>query len=57
MGSYQFGLPTLILRDPELIKRIIIKDFNNFVDHNQIIPEDAEPIWEKNLVALKGSQN
>lgn len=32
IGIYLFDRPTLILRDPELIKRILIKDFNYFSD-------------------------
>ncbi|KAF2897107.1 hypothetical protein ILUMI_09067 [Ignelater luminosus] len=54
VGIYQFHMPSLLLLDPELIKQITVKDFDHFVDHNQLIVE--EPLWKKNLVALKGEQ-
>ncbi|XP_019875695.2 cytochrome P450 9e2-like isoform X2 [Aethina tumida] len=31
-GCYQFLTPTLLLRDPDLIKQITIKDFDHFMD-------------------------
>ncbi|KAJ8916081.1 hypothetical protein NQ315_004447, partial [Exocentrus adspersus] len=51
-GVYQFSLPTLLLRDPELIKQVTVKDFDHFTDHRPFLPEDADPIWAKNLFAL-----
>lgn len=32
VGIYVFDKPCLLLRDPEIIKRILIKDFNDFSD-------------------------
>uniref|UniRef100_A0A1B0CD19 Cytochrome n=1 Tax=Lutzomyia longipalpis TaxID=7200 RepID=A0A1B0CD19_LUTLO len=32
VGFYFFHKPSLLIRDPELIKRILVKDFNNFPD-------------------------
>ncbi|KAF2885753.1 hypothetical protein ILUMI_20420, partial [Ignelater luminosus] len=55
-GYYQFLRPALLLRDPDLIKQITVKDFDHFTDHNQIIPDDTELLWEKNLFALKGDK-
>ncbi|XP_063915553.1 cytochrome P450 9e2-like [Zophobas morio] len=53
-GFYQFFVPTLVLKDPELIKQITVKDFDHFVDRRNFIPEDSDPLWSKNLVALTG---
>lgn len=47
-------MPSLMIRDPELIKQITIKDFDHFVDHRLFAPENVEPIWTKNLFSLKG---
>ncbi|EFA09240.1 cytochrome P450 9e2 [Tribolium castaneum] len=51
-GIYQFYSPILIVRDPELIKQITVKDFDHFVNRMAFIPEDCDPLWGKNLVAL-----
>ncbi|XP_063916556.1 cytochrome P450 9e2-like [Zophobas morio] len=55
-GFYQFLLPTLLLKDPDLIKQITVKDFDHFLDHRNFIPEDCDPLWGKNLVALSGKK-
>ncbi|XP_063915547.1 cytochrome P450 9e2-like isoform X2 [Zophobas morio] len=55
-GFYQFFLPTLLLRDPDLIKQITVKDFDHFVDHRTFFPEDSDPLWVKNLSALTGNK-
>lgn len=46
--------PVLIIRDLELIKQILVKDFDHFLDHRGFIPEDAEPLFGKNLFSLTG---
>jgi cytochrome P450 family 9 len=55
-GMYQFFLPTLVLRDPDLIKQITVKDFDHFVNHRSFIPEDSDPLWGKNVFALKNQK-
>nr|ANS06316.1 cytochrome P450 [Agasicles hygrophila] len=55
-GSYQFSTPTLLIKDPELIKLITVKDFDHFLDHRTFVPENADPLLAKNLFALKGEK-
>ncbi|XP_022919387.2 cytochrome P450 9e2-like [Onthophagus taurus] len=55
VGMYMFTTPVLIIRDPELLKSVFVKDFEHFVDHRPIVPESADPIWTKNLFTLKGA--
>ncbi len=31
-GVYFLGMPTLTIRDPEIIRSILVKDFDHFVD-------------------------
>ncbi|KAJ8955212.1 hypothetical protein NQ317_001065 [Molorchus minor] len=31
-GMYQFFVPTLVIRDPDLLKQITVKDFDHFTD-------------------------
>ncbi|KAJ3645281.1 hypothetical protein Zmor_022947 [Zophobas morio] len=55
-GCYQFFLPTLVLKDPDLIKQITVKDFDHFEDHRNLIQEDSDPLWTKNIFALNGKK-
>ncbi|EFA09239.2 cytochrome P450 9Z1 [Tribolium castaneum] len=51
-GMYQFTMPTLVVRDPDLIKQITVKDFDYFLNHRTFIPEECDALWGKNLFAL-----
>ncbi|GAB0096690.1 hypothetical protein DMENIID0001_122330 [Sergentomyia squamirostris] len=55
-GYYEMRKPTLILRDPELIKQMCVKDFEHFLDHRVSIDPKEEPIFGRNLLSLKGQQ-
>ncbi|KAG8286365.1 hypothetical protein J6590_061578 [Homalodisca vitripennis] len=39
-GVVEFNCPVLVIRDPELVKHILIKDFNHFVDR---VPFEHNP--------------
>jgi hypothetical protein len=39
--------PVLVVKDPELIKSITIKNFENFVDHTGFISSEADPCGAK----------
>lgn len=54
-GLFQFRQPTLMVRDPELIERILIKDFSHFEDRPLPLDPENEPLTV-NLVNLKGKQ-
>jgi cytochrome P450 family 9 len=53
-GMFQLMQPVYLVRDPELVKHVTVKDFEHFVDLPVFIPEDHEPILAKNLQGLKG---
>ncbi|XP_060530967.1 cytochrome P450 9e2-like [Cylas formicarius] len=53
-GMYQGYVPTLLIRDPELIKQVTVKDFDHFTDHRPFVDAKSDPLWGKNLFALKG---
>nr|CAH7749086.1 unnamed protein product [Callosobruchus chinensis] len=55
-GCYTFSKPTLVVKDPGLFKQIFVKDFDHFVDHYIFQASDADPLWGKNLIALKGQK-
>lgn len=58
VGFSQATTPILLIRDPELIKQIGIKDFDHFPEH-QALPADGDidPLWDKNLFGSKGKHN
>lgn len=54
-GCYDFFKPNLILRDPELIERILVKDFNYFMDRG-IGPSHVDDILTLNLTNAEGER-
>ncbi|XP_017770107.1 PREDICTED: cytochrome P450 9e2-like [Nicrophorus vespilloides] len=56
VGFYQMSKPMLMIRDPELIKQLAIKDFEYFSNHINYVPGDSDLFWSNNLFALKGSK-
>ncbi|KRT85987.1 cytochrome P450, partial [Oryctes borbonicus] len=56
MGLYHMLVPTLLVRDPDLIKQLTVKDFDHFLNHRAFIPEGVDPLWSKNLFALKDTE-
>lgn len=50
IGFYSFDKPYLILRDPELIKNILIRDFSNF--SNKIMTGNTRDIFGSRSVFL-----
>lgn len=54
-GLYLNNTPILVLRDLELIKDILIKDFNKFADRGMPVHEKIEPL-SQNLVALEAER-
>ncbi|KAF5288093.1 hypothetical protein FQA39_LY15518 [Lamprigera yunnana] len=55
-GVHMFTKPALYIRDLDLVKKITVKDFDQFTDHNKMIPDGVEPLMEKNLFNLKGQR-
>ncbi|KAB0793925.1 hypothetical protein PPYR_13545 [Photinus pyralis] len=56
VGLYNFGATSLVLRDPELIKKITVKEFETFPEHRPFIPSDVDPLWSNNLFAMEGGE-
>ncbi|XP_044272812.1 cytochrome P450 9e2-like [Tribolium madens] len=56
VGYYTLSNPSLFIRDLDLIKQIIVKDFEYFTDHQHFIWEENDPLWSQNLFSLKGQK-
>ncbi|XP_012230909.2 cytochrome P450 9e2-like [Linepithema humile] len=56
VGMMEFSTPGILLRDPELIKDIMVKDFEHFPDHRSFVTEEVDPLFGKNVFSLRGDR-
>ena len=54
VGVFSFDKPSLLIRDLELVKNILVKDFQNFMDRTLSFEDKFDPLLGKTLPALKG---
>jgi len=54
VGIFSFDKPSLLVRDLEMVKNILVKDFQNFMDRTFSVEERFDPLFGKNLGMLKG---
>ncbi|XP_069702400.1 probable cytochrome P450 6a14 [Periplaneta americana] len=54
-GIYRFDKPSLILRDPEVIKQVLVKDFDHFYSRGATVDEKKNPLLG-HVGALSGSK-
>ncbi|XP_012254919.2 cytochrome P450 6a2-like [Athalia rosae] len=52
-GMYSFHKPTLVIRDPEIIRFVLIKDFPHFQDRGVYYNEEVDPL-SGHLFSLSG---
>lgn len=52
-GYYEFTTPSFMVRDPDMVERILIKDFNYFMDRG-IPPSCEDDIFTLNLANAEG---
>lgn len=48
--------PYVLLRDVDLLKRFVVKEFDHFVDHQSLIDESMDPIMGNSLISLTGDK-
>ncbi|XP_053683462.1 probable cytochrome P450 9f2 [Sabethes cyaneus] len=64
IGVYDFTSPSYLVRDPEVVKKIGVKDFDFFTDHTPLVPADEtatgevgeESLFLNTLFALRGQK-
>jgi len=54
VGIFSFDKPSLLIRDLELVKNILVKDFHNFIDRTFSFEDKFDPLLGNILAALKG---
>ncbi|XP_047109435.1 cytochrome P450 9e2-like [Schistocerca piceifrons] len=53
-GGYSFAVSMVMIRDPEIIRAVTVKDFDHFTDHADFInSEKVNPIQQRMLIILK----
>lgn len=52
-GVFNLHTPTIMIRDPEMIKQILIKDFSHFRDRANPVSSDVEPLGN-HLLSMTG---
>ncbi|KAF5289835.1 hypothetical protein FQR65_LT11721 [Abscondita terminalis] len=55
VGFYKMRQPALLIRDPELIKDVIIKDFNNFHETDFDVDRETDYLLAKNPFFSRGN--
>ncbi|CAG4975742.1 unnamed protein product [Colias eurytheme] len=56
VGYMEGTKPIIMLRDPEIIKAVTVKDFDHFVDHKDIVPVEVEPLFGDSMFSMKGDR-
>ena len=54
VGIFSFDKPSLLIRDVELVKNILVKDFQNSMDRLVLADEQFDPLFGKMATILKG---
>ncbi|KAF5306333.1 hypothetical protein FQA39_LY09031 [Lamprigera yunnana] len=44
VGMFPFNKPMLLIKDPKLIKRMTVKEFETFPEHSSFIDTDVDPL-------------
>ncbi|KAJ8984451.1 hypothetical protein NQ317_012515 [Molorchus minor] len=56
VGIFRGGTPCILVRDPELIKNITIKDFKHFNNNEIFLDKEVDPLLGRNLFVLKDAE-
>ncbi|XP_063706634.1 probable cytochrome P450 9f2 [Culicoides brevitarsis] len=53
IGSFEFLSPGLIIQDPEIIKQVTVKNFDNFVNHRVFTDSVSDELLNNSLLLMK----
>nr|ARN17942.1 cytochrome P450-19 [Cephus cinctus] len=56
IGMMDFNTPLVFIRDPQLIRDIGVKNFDNFPDHMSFVDEKVDKLFGKNIFSLRGER-
>jgi hypothetical protein len=55
-GVFKCGQPMLLIRDLEIIKSVLVKDFNSFHDNDIQADPETDPLFGRNPFVLTGEK-
>lgn len=56
VGFYRFGTPAILIRDLNLVKSILVENFNNFRDNDFKLDEKLDPLMSVNSFFATGDK-
>lgn len=56
VGLFALRKPTLLIRDPDLIKQLVVKEFDNLMGHGAVIDEEMDDLMGSSLISLNGQK-
>lgn len=56
VGCHMLNTPVIAVRDLDLIKSVLVKNFDSFSDHKDFVEEANDPLFGKNLAFLNGER-
>ncbi|XP_037037112.1 probable cytochrome P450 9f2 [Bradysia coprophila] len=56
LGAFNFRQPNLVVRDPDVIKQLLVKDFDHFEDHTHVLDDKVDVLFGNSLFFLTGSK-
>ncbi|XP_069699318.1 cytochrome P450 6j1-like [Periplaneta americana] len=56
VGFFAFDRPALLINDLDLVKNVLVKDAQNFIDHVIDIDKSVDPLFGRMLFSLKGER-
>ena len=56
LGIFAFDKPGLLINDLDLLRNVLVKDFQNFTDRTVSVSEDVDPMFARTLFSLKGRE-
>ncbi|XP_063706635.1 probable cytochrome P450 9f2 [Culicoides brevitarsis] len=51
-GMFDMTVPMYVIKDPELIKQVMVKDFDHFVNHVPFLTSEGDALFGNSLFAL-----
>lgn len=55
-GHFYFRSPQYVIRDPNVIKQLTVKDFDHFEDHRAFLNVSCDKFWGNSLFFLEGEK-
>ncbi|KAI5652184.1 cytochrome p450 domain-containing protein [Phthorimaea operculella] len=56
IGNFELTKPVLLIRDMDLIKKITVKDYEYFIDHQTFLDPKVNPLFANGVFFMKGQE-